>query len=147
MSFCGGSRMAGSEAHHAERDNALRFGGKKAGVDPIAPEVEHRHTQSHARSDISVGEKKNPAELRRVFMFGQRIAPAAHLASAADQNVSSMYNILATNRFHGAFSKTAYQSRRNIDGGFTSMNGHSLSMNGHSLFSEPNLKRASECKP
>jgi hypothetical protein len=50
-------------------------------------------------------------------MFGQRIAPAAHLASAADQNVSSMDNILATNRFHGAFSKTAYQSRRNIDGG------------------------------
>src|SRR6478672_1801831 len=61
--------------------------------------------------------KKNPAELRRVFCFGQRIAPAAHLASAADQNVSSMDNILATNRFHGAFSKTAYQSRRNIDGG------------------------------
>jgi hypothetical protein len=58
MSFCGGSRVAGSEAHHAERDNALRFGGEKAGVDPIAPEVEHRHTQSHVRSDISVGEKR-----------------------------------------------------------------------------------------
>jgi len=42
MSFCGGSRVAGSEAHHAERENALRCGGEKAGVDPIAPEVEHR---------------------------------------------------------------------------------------------------------
>jgi hypothetical protein len=38
-----------------------------------------------------------------------------------------------------ADGRMRYQSRRNIDGRFTSMNGHNL-------FSEPDLDRARECK-